>query len=119
VVEIEELEDEGPGYIFDLGDGRSLFLKGRRFAHAVGGPWPNSEFDIIRTVAAGLWIGLFCRGHRLTPTRLIENRECDPRVILSEHEDVVDGSPLEYANKITAYRARSSGHQPGIGSLSL
>ncbi|HEV7591346.1 MAG TPA: hypothetical protein VGO40_24750, partial [Longimicrobium sp.] len=31
VIEIEPLEDEGTGYVFDLGDGRVLFLKGQEY----------------------------------------------------------------------------------------
>lgn len=31
VIEIVEFEDEGSGYIFDIGDGRSLLLKGQQY----------------------------------------------------------------------------------------
>lgn len=56
VVEIEPIEDEGTGYVFDLGDGRVLFLKGQDYFPADdGAPWPNTEFGSARPRTARCW----------------------------------------------------------------
>src|SRR3954465_9190104 len=49
VIEIEPLEDEGTGYVFDLGDGRVLFLKGQEYVPTEDGydPWPNTDFELV------------------------------------------------------------------------
>ncbi|MCA9218267.1 MAG: hypothetical protein KDB27_34600, partial [Planctomycetales bacterium] len=63
VIEIAEFEDEGSGYIYDVGDGKSLFLKGQWFYPVCDDkPWPNSEFELVRTVHGNVWIGIFCSG---------------------------------------------------------
>jgi hypothetical protein len=54
VIELEETSD----YIFDVGDGRGLLRKGRRyFPIADDMPWPNSDFEIGRSVDGKVWVG--------------------------------------------------------------
>ena len=92
VVEVEPMEDEGAGYFYDLGDGRTLFLKGQDF----DGPmdeddsWPNSDFEIIRTRVGGRWLDLRCHGERLRPLRVVRGDECDPEKAWDEREEVLD-----------------------------
>lgn len=94
VVELEPIEDEGPGYLFDLGDGRVLFLKGEDY-HPLddeGPSWPNTDFEIARAVLDGTFIGLYCHGRALAPLRVIRGEECDPERAWAEREEVLDMS---------------------------
>jgi hypothetical protein len=92
VVEMEPVEDEGPGYLFDLGDGRVLFLKGQDYdvAEDEDVSWPNTDFEIVRTVAEGRMLDLHCHGQALAPIRIIRGREVDPRVPWHQREEVLD-----------------------------
>lgn len=102
VIELIEFEDEGSGYIYDVGDGRILFLKGQRFFPVDdGNPWPNSEFEIVRTVHCDLWIGIFCSGESLTPTRELETSECIDDIVWADREDILDGNIEQFAKSIT------------------
>lgn len=91
VVEIEPMEDEGTGYLYDLGDGRVLFLKGQGYEpEDEDTPWPNTEFEIVRTRAAGRWLDLRCHGEALRPVRLVRADECDPQAAWDEREVVLE-----------------------------
>jgi hypothetical protein len=74
VVEVEGDEDVGNGYIFDVGDGKLLFLQGSDPVDDVM-PWPNNEFEIIHTTRDQEWVGIFCRGSRLEPVRTVQTHE--------------------------------------------
>ena len=90
VVEIEPIEDEGYGYIFDLGDGRILFLKGQDYDPVDEEiPWPNTDFEIVRAVTDGRWIDLYCHGEFLPPVRVVRREECDPQAAWDEREEVL------------------------------
>lgn len=92
VVEMEPMEDEGPGYLFDLGDGRVLFLKGQDYgvAEDEGVSWPNTDFEIVRTVAEGRMLDLHCHGQALAPVRILRGDEVDPQAAWAEREEVLD-----------------------------
>ncbi len=92
VVEIEPMEDEGPGYLFDLGDGHVLFLRGQEYGLADddGVSWPNTDFDIVRTVAEGRMLDLACHGQVLAPVRIIRGDEVDPELPWGDREEVLD-----------------------------
>jgi hypothetical protein len=93
VVEIEPLEDEGTGYVFDLGDGRVLFLKGDDYVPAEeGAPWPNTDFEIVRTADGGLILDLHCHGTALRPLRVIPRDDVDPEKGWDEREEVLEMS---------------------------
>jgi hypothetical protein len=93
VVEIEPLEDEGTGYVFDLGDGRVLFLKGDDYFPAEeGATWPNTDFEIVRTAAGGMILDLHCHGTALPPLRIIPRDEVDPEKGWDEREEVLEMS---------------------------
>jgi len=102
VIEIEEFEDEGAGYIFDIGSGKILFLKGQWFSPLETNiEWPNSEFEIVRTVHANRWVGILCYGQRLEPVRVIESSECKDEIVWEEREDVLEGTIESFAQSIT------------------
>ena len=102
VIEIVEFEDEGPGYIYDVGDGKILFLKGQRF-YPVSEEmlWPNSEFEIVRAVHGEMWIGIFCSGQELAPVRELQTSECIDEIVWAEREELLDGNIEEFALSIT------------------
>jgi hypothetical protein len=59
-VVIEEYEDEGSAYIFDLGDGTSLYLRGQEYyPEHDDAPWPAQQFEIVRTALDGRLVGIF------------------------------------------------------------
>jgi hypothetical protein len=96
VIEIAEVEDESPGYLFDVGDGNTLFLKGQRYVPAQtsdDGRWPNTDFEIVRSPTEHLWIGIFCSGEKLEPSAVIESTKCKDNVTWSEREELVQGTP--------------------------
>lgn len=93
VVEIEPIEDEGMGYVFDLGDGRVLFLKGQDYNVADDDvPWPNTEFEIVRAATDRTLLGLHCHGTALRPLRVIPREDVDPQKGWNEREEVLSMS---------------------------
>jgi hypothetical protein len=102
VYEIEEFEDEGPGYIFALGEGKSLLLKGQKYAPEEDKmPWPAGTFSLVRSTDGGLWIALFSSGKVLLPTQTIQVQECKEEFVRSEREDVLEGQPDQVLKEIT------------------
>ena len=94
VYEIEEYEDEGPGFIFDVGGGMSLLLKGQKYAPEEDEmPWPASSFSLVRSVDGTLWVGLFSTGQILNPSRKIKMKDCTDTFAWSEHEAVLNETP--------------------------
>lgn len=115
VIEVEPMEDEGTGFFFDLGDGRTLFVKGQDF----DGPmdeedsWPNSDFEIVRTRTGGRWLDLRCHGERLRPLRVVRGDECDPEKAWDEREEVLDVGLEDAVKTILAARRRPARPLPG------
>lgn len=102
VIELVEFEDEGGGFIFDVGDGRLLFLKGQEFEQGqVEQAWPNSEFEIVRTVRGDRWLGIFCTGDELTPLREIDTSDCRDEIVWAHREQLVEGELEQFARSIT------------------
>jgi hypothetical protein len=90
VVEIEPLEDEGTGYVFDLGDGRGLFLKGDDYFPAdEDAVWPSTEFEIVRAAADGRVLDVHCHGAALPPLRVIPGDDVDPQKGWDAREEVL------------------------------
>ena len=106
VIEIEEFEDEGQGYLFDVGGGNVLFLKGQlyyaenQYAEGGGDPWPNTRFDIVRTLHGNHWLGIFCQGDPLEPTRTIAAEDQREEYVWDEREEVRHGTLDEVARAI-------------------
>lgn len=93
VVEIEELEDEGPGYLFDVGGGQVLFLKGLDYPpYDDETAWPNSDFEIIRGYVDGEFVGMAYHGAALPPARVIRHHEVDAEAVWDEREEVLQMS---------------------------
>ena len=102
VYEIEEFEDEGPGYIFALGEGKSLLLKGQKYAPEEDKmPWPAGTFSLVRSTDGGLWIGLFSSARCCCRRRRFQMQECKEEFVWSEREDVLDGQPDQVLKGIT------------------
>jgi hypothetical protein len=101
VIEIEAPEDENPGYLFDLGEGRILVLTGSH-ANDVDADvaWPNSDFELERTVGGNLWLGIHCRGAELSPIRVIPASECGVEFTMDEREEVIRADLDEYADSL-------------------
>jgi hypothetical protein len=94
VVQIDPIEDEGTGYVFDLGDGRVLFLKGQHYDTAgdADAPWPNTDFEIVRAATDGTMLDLHCHGTALPPLRVVSRDEVDPQKGWDEREEVLEMS---------------------------
>jgi hypothetical protein len=93
VIEIVEFEDEGSAYIFDIGNGQSLLLKGQRYVPVHDAmPWPAAEFEIVRSADGELRIGLFSTGKTLMPLRSLAMADCPDDFVWSEREDVLPGN---------------------------
>lgn len=108
VIELEPFEDEGPGYLFDLGDGRVLFLKGQDYGFPDDeNPWPNTEFEIVRTVAPGRMLDMTFHGQQLRPVRVVPSAELDGQKAWADREEVLEMS-LDDALK-TVLRAACCG----------
>ncbi len=101
VIVIEELEDEGAGYIFDVGEGKSLILKGQQYC-AIGDdmPWPASEFEIVRSADSGVWIGIFSSGSPLEPSRTVKMEDCSEGFVWADMEELVQGTSEEVLETI-------------------
>lgn len=97
VVMIEQSEDEGSAYIYDLGDGTCLFLRGNDYEEEHDGPWPARRFEIVRS-ASGWFLGVSGVEEALEPARTIPMSEM-PKNFWSSHEPasetVIAGSPEE------------------------
>lgn len=105
VVELESMEDEGTGYLYDLGDGRTLFLKGQDYEpFDEDAPWPATEFEIVRAAHNGRFVELVARGRALRPLRVVGRGELDPQAAWDEREEVLEMG-LDDALK-TVLRAR-------------
>ena len=101
VVEIEPLEDEGTGYVFDLGDGRVLFIKGPYYEPSdEEAPWPNTDFEIVRAATGDLIFDVRCHGTALPPVRVVRKDEVDGQKGWDEREEVLPMSMDEAVRTI-------------------
>ena len=101
VVTIEEYEDEGAGFVFDVGDGKLLFLKGQQYWPAEEGmAWPNSNFEIVRTVVGNRWVGIFCHGAPLEPVEVLQAAECREDLVWAECEETAEASVGDFTRSI-------------------
>lgn len=91
VVQIDLIEDEGYGYVYDLGDGRVLFLKGQDYPSPDDeeGPWPNTDFEIVRAATDGTVLDIHCHGTLLPPLRVVPGDDLDPQKGWDEREEVL------------------------------
>src|SRR3954451_22268844 len=92
VVEIEPVEDEGIGYLFDLGDRPVLFLKDDFFFFRddEDTPWPNTEFEIVRRASDGELVDIYRHGTALPPVRILRHDELDAEAAWDHREKVLE-----------------------------
>lgn len=101
VIEILEYEDEGIGYIFDVGDNKTFFLKGQDYySSSDDKPWPNSKFEIVSTVVGNQWIGIFCSGEALNPVKEIPSSDCKEDIVWRHREELVDNNIKDFTQSI-------------------
>jgi hypothetical protein len=108
VAVIEQSEDEGSAYIYDLGDGSCLFLRGDEYAPGDNDPWPARRFQVVRTAWSGWFLGVFGAEEPLEPVLTIPMSEMPESFAFSEEprsETILPGSPDEVLTKL--------GHQEG------
>ena len=73
VVELAELEDEGPGYFFQVDERRVLFLQGQYLYDYQGREdFPNDCFDVVIVPESNLVIEIRPLGRPLTPERIYD-----------------------------------------------
>jgi hypothetical protein len=80
VVQIEPWEDEGTGYLFELGDGRVLLMKGDDYSvdeENDEARWPNTHFEVVRAAADRRILGMRLHGAALRPVRILQYDEYD------------------------------------------
>ncbi|HUR06336.1 MAG TPA: hypothetical protein VM347_27565, partial [Nonomuraea sp.] len=75
------------------GDGRVLFLKGQDYRPTEEDDrWPNTDFELVRTVAEGRFMSLICHGSTLPPLRVVPGDDVDPQKGWDEREEVLEMS---------------------------
>jgi hypothetical protein len=93
VVAIEPVGDEGFGCLFDLGDGRVLFLKNGHLPYLGDGdedePWPCTEFELVERVADRGFVKLSCTGSALRPVRVVGTDEYDTDEFWDDRDEVL------------------------------
>jgi hypothetical protein len=73
---IDDLEDEDPVCIYDLGDGTSLYLRGDDYRpEDTNAPWPARHFEIVHTALDGRLLGIFSAREKLERVRVIHASE--------------------------------------------
>jgi hypothetical protein len=80
VVQIEHREDEGTGYLFDLGDGRVLVMKGDDYfmdEDEDEARWPNTDFEVVRAAVDHRILDVRLDGAALRPVRILEYGDYD------------------------------------------
>ena len=99
VIEIVPFDDEGDVYIFDLGDGTCLYLRGQEYYpdDYENQPWPAREFEIVNATN-GYWLGIFSARGTPPSVRSIEISEMPSEFPWSDEpttESILQGSPDE------------------------
>jgi hypothetical protein len=104
VIVIEEAKDDGVAFIYDLGDGTSLYLRSESceyYTESITGeeePWPARRFDIVRSAANDLLIGVLGADERLEPSQTIPMTDMPGSFEFAEEpktETILPGSPEE------------------------
>ena len=101
---IEEYEDEGSVYIYDLGDGTSLYLRGQEyFPEDHDAPWPARQFEIVRASLDGRLVGIFTGREPVPQVRTIPMAEMPKSFLFSDEprtETIFPGQPDEILRKL-------------------
>ena len=101
---IEEYEDEGSAYIYDLGDGTSLYLRGQEYyPEAKDVPWPARQFDIVRTSFDGRLVGIFTGNEPVAVIRTVPVAEMPEGFWSADEpktETILPGRPDEILKRL-------------------
>jgi hypothetical protein len=104
VLVIEESEDEGSAYIYDLGDGTSLYLRGQDYQPEDGrAPWPARRFEIVRTGTDNRLVGIFGSDEALKPFQVIPMAEMPESFWFADEpqtETVLEGRPEDIVRRL-------------------
>jgi len=91
-VELEEIEDEGACYAFQLGSDRIVFVSGQDYYPSAR--FPNNDFSVIRVFGSqGSLVEEFVekRGKKLKPRKKI-SAEIKSQLEIPEHLQVIEGN---------------------------
>jgi hypothetical protein len=106
---IEEFEDEGSAYLFDLGDGTSLYLRGQEyFPEDDDAPWPARQFEIVRTSLDGRLVGIFTGREAVPQVRTVSLAEMPESFLFSAEpktETILPGQPDEILKRFGYHAA--------------
>jgi hypothetical protein len=75
-IQVEEVEDEGPGFFLDVEEGQLLFLQGQylydSLAEGEGGidRFPNRTVEVVRLQGSGVVLALTAAGEPFAPSRV-------------------------------------------------
>jgi hypothetical protein len=82
VIEVEERDDDGPRYFFDIGNGQSLFIGGQwlwdrriyrpSIANDAEVPFPAQQFELHRGPESGEPFAIVIQGERITAAEVCE-----------------------------------------------
>jgi hypothetical protein len=101
VIEIWQFEDEGDSYVFDVGSGKLLYLKGQwTELRDDEGPWPNTDFEIVRTARDHLFVDIVVYGEKLEPIRSIDHSEIADYDAWEERDAIIVGKLDEFADSL-------------------
>lgn len=67
-IEVEQAEDEGPGYFILTSDGRTMLFAGQYLERDKGLGFPWKEFEIVEAPESKVFFGLKPCGERLVPS---------------------------------------------------
>lgn len=67
-IEVEQAEDEGPGYFILTSDGRTMLFAGQYLERDKGRGFPWKEFEIVEAAESEVFFGLKPCGERLVPS---------------------------------------------------
>ena len=113
VIVIEETKDAGVAFIYDLGDGTSFYLRSDDYDYypesttGTEKPWPAHRFDIVRSSANDLLVGVFGAREQLEPSQTVPITEMPHSFLSAEEpktETILPGSPEEILKRL--------GHRP-------
>ena len=102
VIYLQADEDEGDGYLFEIGEGRSLLLNGEWSEFLDNdGPWPSDEFEVVESPDEHL-IGFYSIGKPLEPAKTVPLSELDADVMGEIVDKVYDISPDNVLSQLRA-----------------
>lgn len=108
VIVIEEYreEDMRSGYLYDLDDGTSFYVRGHEYDLDEGdGFFLPRQFEIVRTAENDLWLGIFNVAGRLEPELHVSMRDMPEGYVWEDPqpESILPGRPHEVLS-ILGYR---------------